>query len=41
MSPELQNKMKVGKEIQEALNQPKFSPLSSEEIIETFSKLAK
>lgn len=41
MSQDLKNKMKVGRKIQESLNQPKFSPLSSEEIIDIFSKLAK
>ena len=41
MTPELRNKMKVGKQIQEALNQPKFRPLTNEEIIDKFKKLAK
>ena len=40
MTPELREKMKVGKQIQEALNQPKFSPLTNEEIIEKFKALA-
>ena len=38
MSPELQKKMIEGKEIQKALNQEKFSPLSKEEIIDRFEK---
>ena len=38
MSPELQKKMIEGKEIQKALNQEKFSPLSKEEIIDRFKK---
>ena len=41
MTPELRNKMKIGKQIQEALNQPKFSPLSNEEIIEKFEAIVK
>ena len=36
MSPELQKKMKEGKEIQLSLKQQKFSPLSPEEIIDKF-----
>ena len=38
MSPELQKKMRDGKEIQRALSQDKFSPLSKQEIIEKFKK---
>jgi len=38
MSPELQQKMKDGKEIQKLLNQDKFSPLTEKEIIERFQK---
>ena len=38
MSPELQKNMIEGKEIQKALNQEKFSPLSKEEIIDRFEK---
>ena len=41
MTAELRNKMKIGKQIQEALNQPKFSPLSNEEIIEKFEAIVK
>lgn len=41
MTPELRNKMKIGKQIQDALNQPKFSPLSNEEIIERFEAILK
>lgn len=41
MTLELRNKMKIGKQIQEALNQPKFSPLSNEEIIEKFEAIVK
>lgn len=39
MTEELRNKMKIGKQIQEALNQPKFMPLSNEEIIERFEAI--
>ena len=39
MSPELRKKMQEGKQIQEALNQQKFSPLSNAEIIEKFEPL--
>lgn len=39
MTPELREKMKIGQKIQDALNQPKFSPLTNEEIIEKFNKL--
>ncbi len=39
MSPELRQKMQEGKQIQEALNQQKFSPLTTDEIIEKFEPL--
>ena len=39
MTDELKLKMKEGREIQEALNQPKFSPLTSAEIINKFESL--
>lgn len=39
MSPELVKKMKEGKKIHESLIQPKFSPLSSKEIIDKFKEL--
>ena len=38
MSPQLQKKMKQGKEIQQALKQEKFSALSNREIIDRFEK---
>ncbi len=41
MTEELKNKMKVGAQIQEALNQPKFMPLSNEEIIDRFESIIK
>lgn len=41
MTEELRNKMKIGKQIQEALNQPKFKPLSNDEIIEKFEAIVK
>ncbi len=41
MTEELRNKMKVGAQIQEALNQPKFMPLSNEEIIDRFESIIK
>ena len=37
MSPELQRKLKEGKRILDSLNQYKFSPLSTEQILEKFS----
>lgn len=39
MSQELREKMKKGKEIEQALRQNKFSPLSQEEIKERFKML--
>lgn len=39
MSPELRKKMKEGRAIQEALQQNKFSPLTTEEIIHKFDSL--
>lgn len=39
MSPELREKMRKGKEIEKALRQHKFSPLSQEEIQERFKAL--
>ena len=39
MSPELRKKMQEGREIQEALQQKKFSPLTSEQIIAKFENL--
>ena len=39
MSPELRNKMQEGRKIQKALQQNKFSPLTSEEIITKFESL--
>ena len=41
MTEELRNKMKIGAQIQEALNQPKFMPLSNEEIIDKFEAIVK
>lgn len=41
MTEELRNKMKIGVQIQEALNQPKFMPLSNEEIIDKFEAIVK
>lgn len=41
MTEELRNKMKIGAEIQQALNQPKFMPLSNEEIIDRFESIMK
>ena len=41
MTPELRKKMKIGKQIQEALNQSKFTPLSNEEIVERFEAIVK
>lgn len=38
MSQELRDKMKRGQEIEQNLNQPKFSPRTAEEIINTFNK---
>lgn len=39
MTEELRKKMKLGKQIQDALNQPKFRPLTNKEIIEKFKLL--
>ncbi len=39
MSQELREKMKMGKTIEQALRQNKFSPLSQEEIKERFKML--
>jgi len=39
MSKELKEKMKKGKKIESALNQPKFSPLSSYKILKIFNEL--
>ena len=39
MSPELREKMRKGKLIEQALRQNKFSPLSQEEIKERFKML--
>ncbi len=39
MTEELRNKMKLGQQIQEALNQPKFTPLSNKEIIKKFTEI--
>ncbi len=41
MTEELRNKMKIGAQMQEALNQPKFMPLSNEEIIDKFEAIVK
>lgn len=39
MTQELRDKMILGKKIQEALNQPKFSPMTNNEIIDKFKVL--